>query len=281
MLRSEFDLLPQENFAQVFGNSFRMNPPAIKRPIIGLGLFLSLMLSLVGFSVWNYVKPFAVPADIFMHRMAVFCLAAQVLVVLLNCIRALKSRCPAFFVYAQLIESGCFRYMVCFTGAMYAADSSELGVHASELSLAVFALSEIGCNLFMFSRIADRIKRGKYRPEGTAFWDNKQQSNIVYGVLAAPACLGLIALLRSVSGICDILDVADLDFSTVETVLLAVFFVIAMIAASAAGAYLNVRQNVLLYCLRRFGEDTDGYGLDRNEPQDEENWDDEYDESEE
>lgn len=276
MFRSEFDHLPQENFAVVFGNSFRMKPPAIKRPVIGLGLCLSLLVSLVGFSVWKHaVQLFAAPADIFMHRMAIVCLAVQVLAVLLSCIRVLKSRYPAFPVYAQLIESGCFRYMVCFAGAMYAADSSGPDGLSSVISLVVFALSEICCNLFMFARIVGRIKRGKYRPEGTAFWDDDRQSNIVYGVLAAPGCLGLAALLQSVSGICDILDIAEPDFSGVVSILLALFFVIVMIASSTAGAYLNVRQNILLYCLRRFGYDTYGYGLDRNEQQDEENLDDE------
>ena len=281
MFRREFDHLPQENFALVFGNSFRMNPPAIKRPIIGLGLFLSLFVSMAGFFAWSYdVKLIASPMDTWMYRSALVCLAAQVFFFLVSKIRILANKYPTFPVYVQLLENGGFRYMLCFTGAMYAeADGVDSRGLVSAMCLCLFVLSEIGCNVFMFSRIASRMKAGKYRPDGKAFWDSKKQSNIVYGVVAAPVCLGLSALLNLISGICDVFDFAEPDFSGIISVLLALFFVIVTITASLAGAYMNVRQNVLIYCLRRFGYDTDGYGLDRDEPQDEEP--DESEESEE
>ena len=262
MLSRKFADLPQENFAQVFGRSIINGE--FPRKGSGCSIIVSLPTLIVASRIWEKEISFqAAPADRWFFIAAAGCLCLQILLWLLFEVTTISRKAPAVGVFIRRLAAGCARLVVFFLADVVslsvAADRTGL---VSVLYAAAFLLLEIICGVIMRTRISGRIINGKYRPDGTAFWDNQRQMDIFYAVMASPVCLLLSLLLVVGASLLKTRGVADIDIHMPAVMLALGAIWVPLVLMVLVGAYKNVRDSVLLYCFRRFGEDKAGYGFD-------------------
>lgn len=253
----KLDLLPQKHFALVFGEAIAKKKFPRKRPFVLFGATLAAAAAVVvRYAQVSY--PFSL-REIWVARSLYAILGLHTMVWLLFRVFRL-ARKPGVSVAAQLLGSVCARLMLFLLALEVTCERT--GKESLPLLAGcalAFAAVEITANALISVRVTNRIINGRYRPDGTAFWNSQKQMNLCWLLLAAPVCYAVAGLLKISSSLLERFTGFDASVPMNWLVVAGVWLLLASVAVIEA--YRNVRQRVTLYCWRRFGGDADGYGF--------------------
>jgi len=266
MFHRKFDQLPQENFARVFGESISLDEFPKKNTAIALRT-LCFVMGVMAIVTEFRIDFFAhTPIDRWMTLAVAACFGLLTLFWLVFRVFRLSGRAPGLDVFYNLFCSGCNR--VCFLWLAvvftrdYVGDRNGL---VSAICAGAFVLAELTANILMFTRVPKRIAAGEYRAAGRGFWDSAKQEKIILLSMIVPVNIAVCVALKVIAYALRTFRIADPDFSQPVKWLVLVSIWSLFAALMLYDAYRNVRENVTLYCVRRFEDDTEGYNFDVEE----------------
>jgi len=286
MLRVALDHIPQKKFYLIASYPLWTKNYPHKHPhqMVWTCFFVSLLPFFVSQLIKNDLG-LEIMKSIF--AVALASIGLLLVAAIVSNIRRLSSRRPEIGHYSILYGTGCVRLnlwiMTGFIAAAKVSDyfAGEKEAKAVNITLvsfaAIFVLSEVGFNIFMFRRIIRRIKEGHYLSNGTGFMDsNKPMDDIKKAIKPFKVVTILIVVLLLLDVFNGILEFADFDFRSMAGTIMFVIFVLMLVALNFGTAWFNTIQTVLLYCHKRFGNDLDDLAPIYVGPSEEELADDEW-----